>query len=287
VSRLVIVGLMVSAGGLTAVAALREAPSKAPDKQLRTCCGPLLNRAVVPAAPGRPRIAQIGNGTESRITVAVAPGTPSRLGLEQYIDRGTTYKFLMIKGLPEGFSVSAGFATRNTWVVSFNDIQNLEITAPNDFNGAVTLEIALMKTNDGQPDFYYVDVMTRSADRAIAQAQPDNQLPTSAWNRPEQDPAPVPRPSFTAPPPEEEAILTRASAFLRKADVAAARLLYETLALKGSARAAFALGQTYGPDFLKGLGVQRLSNIDTAKKWYRKAMELGSREAEILLSTLN
>jgi hypothetical protein len=290
VSRLAIMGLMICAGGLTAVAALRENPAPAQGQQPdRTCCGHLLSRAVMPpSAHNLPRVAQAGQGNEPRISVAVVPGVSSRLGLEQYIDGRTAYKFVMIKGLPPGFSMSAGFPTRNTWVVSFNDVQNLQLTAPGDFKGSVTLEVAFMKMNEDQPDFYYVDVLTRSTDRAAVRPQQENQVPTSAWNRPEQEPAPAPRRSLTqAPPAEEEALLTRAMELLRKADVAAARLLYETLAVKGSARAAFAMGQTYDPDFLKGIGVQRLANVETARRWYKKAMELGSREAEIMLSTLN
>ena len=287
VFRGMIMGLMVCVGGLTAVASLRENPSPPPGAQGRTCCGPLLNRVVMPAARGLPKVAQAGQGNEPRISVTVVPGVTSRLGLEQYINGRTAYKFMMIKGLPSGFSMSAGFPTRNTWVVSFNDIQNLQITAPSDFKGSVKLEVVFIKMNDDQPDFYYVDVLARPTEQAVHALQ-DNQLPTSAWHQSDQEPSPVPRRSLTqSPPPEEEALLTRAMELLRKADVAAARLLYETLAMKGSARAAFAMGQTYDPVFLKGIGVQRLANVETAKKWYKKAIELGSHEAEIMLSTLN
>lgn len=287
VSSLIVLGALVSAGLPVGAAPRQDMPAARDVEESAPCCGPIFGQrrpAPVPMARGEIAQASHGGANDVRISVAVAPGVSSRLGLEQYIDARAAYKFAMIKGLPVGFSMSAGFPTKNTWVVSFNDIPSLQVTAPADFKGPVTLEIVFMKVNEEQPDFYYVDIMNRATATAPSS---ENRIPTSAWNRPEPELAPVaPRmPQISSS--EEDVVLKRAMEFLRKADVSAARLIYENLANKGSARAAFAMGQTYDPDFLKGIGVQRLAHLETAKKWYNKAKDLGSHEAEIMLSTLD
>jgi TPR repeat protein len=104
--------------------------------------------------------------------------------------------------------------------------------------------------------------------------------------------APPPQPVRTASPAsisrdDESAGMQRAEQFLKNADIAGARLMFENLALRGSAQAAFAMGQTYDPEFLKTLVVQGLRpDVEQAKSWYRKALELGSPEASGRLSAL-
>jgi TPR repeat protein len=86
---------------------------------------------------------------------------------------------------------------------------------------------------------------------------------------------------------DESAGMQRAEQFLKNADIAGARLMFENLALRGSARAAFAMGQTYDPEFLKTMAVNGLRpDVEQAKSWYRKALELGSPEASGRLSAL-
>jgi TPR repeat protein len=82
--------------------------------------------------------------------------------------------------------------------------------------------------------------------------------------------------------------MERAEQFLANADIAGARLLYETLAMKGSARAAFAMGQTYDGRFLRNIQLQGLRpDPAEARKWYGLAIELGSTDAESWLAALN
>jgi TPR repeat protein len=86
---------------------------------------------------------------------------------------------------------------------------------------------------------------------------------------------------------EEEYEMQRARALIENADIAAARLIYEAMAFKGSAPAAFAMGQTFDPDFLRNFTVGGLKpDIARAKKWYKKAVELGSSEAQNRLAAL-
>jgi hypothetical protein len=76
--------------------------------------------------------------------------------------------------------------------------------------------------------------------------------------------------------PEEDKLLARANDLMQRGDITGARLLYEHLALRGSALGAFALAQSYDPKHLKKLYVRGLAPDEKqANYWYRKAAELG------------
>jgi TPR repeat protein len=86
---------------------------------------------------------------------------------------------------------------------------------------------------------------------------------------------------------EEDEALSRAQELIKRGDVSSARLLYEDLALSGSALGALALARTYDPDFLRSIGAFGMRpDLDLARKWYSKASELGNGEASRRLSEL-
>lgn len=76
--------------------------------------------------------------------------------------------------------------------------------------------------------------------------------------------------------PEEDQLLQRASALMKRGDVTGARLLFEHLALRGSALGAFALAQSFDPRHLNKIYVRGLTGDQKqADYWYRRAAELG------------
>jgi uncharacterized protein YjbI with pentapeptide repeats len=93
---------------------------------------------------------------------------------------------------------------------------------------------------------------------------------------------------FTAQPQgpltlaEEDALLRKGAELMKDRRVSAARLCFASLAARGSARAAFAMGQTYDPAFLESLGIAGGVEPDAAiaKQWYDKAAKLGARSGE-------
>ncbi len=93
-----------------------------------------------------------------------------------------------------------------------------------------------------------------------------------------------------APPPISAAhreMLNRAWALLQNNDVAAARLIYKKLANANVAEAAFQLGQTYDPGFLKTIPIAGLQpNPALAQQWYQRAAALGHAAAASRLSKL-
>jgi TPR repeat protein len=83
------------------------------------------------------------------------------------------------------------------------------------------------------------------------------------------------------------AYLERARALVKANDIAAARLIFTRLASNGIAEAAFELGQTYDPDFLRTIHVAGLEpDPELARQWYTRAAALGNADAQSRLATL-
>jgi TPR repeat protein len=107
-------------------------------------------------------------------------------------------------------------------------------------------------------------------------------------------PAAVPAvvaPTAVTPSSEPRASTAETAALLVQGDslfgvgvVTSARLFYERAADAGNGEAALRLGETYDPNFLERARLRAVSG-DTAAAifWYRRALELGVAEAEILL----
>jgi hypothetical protein len=88
--------------------------------------------------------------------------------------------------------------------------------------------------------------------------------------------------------PQEIAMLvSRGEDYLTNGDLASARLLLRRAAAAGSANAALALGATFDPLVIRRLGaIGAEPDIARARKWYQKAIELGSTAASRQLATL-
>ena len=87
--------------------------------------------------------------------------------------------------------------------------------------------------------------------------------------------------------PSDLAYLARARALMKANDIAAARLIFTRLATNGVAEAAFDLGQTYDPDFLRTMHIAGLEpDLEVARRWYTKAAALGNADAQSRLATL-
>lgn len=93
-------------------------------------------------------------------------------------------------------------------------------------------------------------------------------------------PAP-PRPNSTDAMSDRQAqLFKRGADFLKDGNVAAARLMLQSVADAGNAQAALLLGATYDPIMLADLGVRGLQpDRVAALAWYRRAQEYGASEA--------
>ena len=82
-------------------------------------------------------------------------------------------------------------------------------------------------------------------------------------------------------------LLARGRTQLANGDVSAARLAFRRAAEGGDAQAALALGGTFDPLVLRSLGaIGVAADPDQARGWYRRAAELGSRDAPQRLNQL-
>ena len=87
--------------------------------------------------------------------------------------------------------------------------------------------------------------------------------------------------------PSDLAYLERARALMKANDVGAARLIFTRLATNGVVEAAFELGQTHDPDFLRTKHIAGLEpDLEVARRWYTKAAALGNADAQSRLATL-
>jgi TPR repeat protein len=91
----------------------------------------------------------------------------------------------------------------------------------------------------------------------------------------------------TQPQFDVEQLLDRGDQLLALGDVASARLFYRLAAKQGSAKGAMAMASTYDPVYLERIGfVGARPSPAEAIKWYRQAIDMGDRGAEVQLREL-
>jgi hypothetical protein len=81
---------------------------------------------------------------------------------------------------------------------------------------------------------------------------------------------------------EEKArgLFEKGEARLGNGDVIGARMFFKKAADAGDAQAANAMGATYDPDLFSSMRVQGMRpDVEMARQWYRRAMELGSKDS--------
>ncbi len=77
-----------------------------------------------------------------------------------------------------------------------------------------------------------------------------------------------------------EAYLERGQRLIEEGDLTAARSFFRRAAESGDPRGALALGMTYDTNYFAELGIRGQQGDDAAAgQWYRKAMDLGSKDA--------
>jgi hypothetical protein len=112
--------------------------------------------------------------------------------------------------------------------------------------------------------------------------RPTNSLPVVVKSAATPETAPNP----PGPTSGEIAVMvSRGDALLARGDVTAARLFYRQGADGGDGTAALRLGETYDPAFLARAGLSGVGgSAKDAQSWYRRARDLGDRDAALLLT---
>jgi type II secretory pathway predicted ATPase ExeA len=123
--------------------------------------------------------------------------------------------------------------------------------------------------------------------RDLPQGRPEPQPTEPEVLAPGEPPTPFHVAETTQPQFDVDRLLDRGDQLLALGDVASARLFYRLAAKKGSAKGAMAMGSTYDPVYLERIGfVGARPNPAEAIKWYRQAIDMGDRGAEVQLREL-
>ena len=199
-------------------------------------------------------------------------------------------RFIVVRGVPKEHSLSDGFRGGEAWFIPMDDDKGpVLLSSPPGFQGSLRLEITFYKDLSAGPlGNTLLTVNVRPAE--VAQNGAGKLNPMAAART-------KPQPSGQANEPgssgiqvtavEETELLRRGADLLRHGDVAAARLIFHDLAKRGSGKAARAMGESHDPVFLRRLFTAGLQpNVDEAKRWYQKALEMGDTEAAKRLAAL-
>ncbi len=224
---------------------------------------------------------------EIKQQLAGAPGeeVPLHLDLPAQPAPGeaTGMGFVRILGLPPTFSLNRGFAARGAWAVSLSEASALTLSAPANFEGTLVLTVELVRDENTAPLRWQVQITLVARPGSSPQTPAMATLaPASPAGTQQQKPAESIGSMKAAKPllAASRAQMDRAKQLLQENDVAAARLIFKRLAESGVAEAAFAMAQTYDPEFLKTIPTAGLQpDTAQARKWYERAAVMGNASA--------
>jgi len=235
------------------------------------------------AAAQQPQRATIYVGS----TILVEPAIATPLAIQVApLDAAPKNHFVRIRGLPaaatlsEGHSISAG-----SWAVPLVGLPNLKITVPIASQGRFNVAVSFVSV-DGTvlDDAKIVLVVGANNLGSNEPSQPENTSTAVASLGPS-----APTPAERVSPERQQALGLHAKGQeqLERGNVSAARMFFRRAAESGLAQSALALAGTYDPDELAKLKVIGLQpDLAEARKWYEKARELGSIEANARLKRL-
>ncbi len=189
--------------------------------------------------------------------IAVPAGT-SEIALPIAIDAGggaiDSLKIL-VADLPDGVSLNRGLRARDgTWTLRPQELNGLLLTLPST---ASTAQINVALVSEGVQVARLNPTLTIEAvtDLKVSLGKDDS---------------------------EEKArgLFEKGEARLGNGDVIGARMFFKKAADAGDAQAANAMGATYDPDLFNTLQVRGMRpDVELARQWYRRAMDLGSKDS--------
>ena len=212
--------------------------------------------------------------------------------------------YLLIRNLPEGVSVSAGMATGHIRVVPLHEVPTLRLISKPSVNAQFQLKFRLIgRDNRLLAETTATVKLSPIQDvAALAPVAPEVPKPLGA-QKPQEGPKPqeVPKPPEVQKPqvpsgpqagaepltPRAEAVLlARGQEVMQQGGIAAARLIFQALATRGSAAGALALARSYDPAYVVPSAVAPELSLTEARKWYERAAELGDPDAKRRLAEI-
>ncbi len=183
-----------------------------------------------------------------------------------------------ITDLPQGARLNRGKPTADgSWFIEPDETAGLTLRLP-DTAEADRLSIALV-TGMGRP---LARATPRIEPRSEPRPEPKPSSATEREARPDAQQAEPTSSPFGKNRVEDIArvLFERGEARLAEGDVIGARMFFTKAAAEGDAQAAIAIGATYDPSLFQSLEVRGMKpDLQMARHWYRRAIELGSKDA--------
>jgi hypothetical protein len=196
--------------------------------------------------------------------------------------------FILIRNIPAGITISSGMFTGKVWIVSLQDAADLQLTSAPDMTGDFTLDFFLIGSGNKllAKDAAALVLQSRQSTGAVNTAsEPPEETNLQTRTELAETPQSLTLPAL--PQEEEDVLLQRGEELLQEGGIAAARLIFEELASRGSGKGAFALAQTYDPAFIPLSQTSAVKpDVDEAMKWYQRAAIYGNAEAKQRLAAL-
>jgi hypothetical protein len=244
----------------TTAAATTPSPAASP--------APVQEAAVAPMPETvRPKadieLPPIGLALPDSISAEAGQETPFAIAIDE-ADTLPSRSIIAIRGLPEGVTFSSGRPYGETeWTLRPDEIGDLSFTLPATASGERSLNVELVAA-DGT---------------TIASA--------STTLRISSDPIAVAK-QVAEDGPRIDELMAHGQKMIEVGYLAGARGYFRRAADAGSAEAAFALGTTYDPAFIKEIGAQGIKpDMAQARVWYEQAEKLGDKDAQAKLLELD
>ncbi len=199
-------------------------------------------------------------------------------------DASVEFTFLMFRGLPEGIKLSSGFQSGRVFIVSIKERSGLALIPPVDYSGQFPLQVLLYRGSGNSPMEHTISVSIAGAgDNTRETVQPSVTASLQPADKQQQAEA-----TAKLSADHEAEMMAQGQNHVQTGNIVFARLIFEDLAVQGSANGAFALAQTYDPQFLQNIQIVGLEpDFDKAKEWYQKAAQLGSQLASERLAAID
>jgi Bacterial SH3 domain len=251
---------MMTQGAEAAPPAPAPAPAPAPVAAQQASIAPMPETVL---AKGNIEMPPVALALPDSITAEAGQETPFGLAIDE-ADTLPSRSIIAIRGLPEGASFSSGRPYGETeWTLRPDEIGDLRFTLPATATGVRALNVELVAA-DGRT------IATASTRLEIAED------PGAAAKQRAED------------APRIDELMAHGDKMIEVGYLAGARSYYRRAADAGSGEAAFAMGTTYDPSFIKEIHAQGIKpDMNQARVWYERAKELGSKDAHAKLLELD
>jgi hypothetical protein len=182
---------------------------------------------------------------------------------------------LLVNGLAQGTHLSSGVPVSEAgWELPLHNFAGVYVYAPKEFIGVMNGVIDLLSPGKRIIDSRAVRLEWIAKADSLQPAKP-------ATSEPNINGVAV----KPIDPDEVASLMQRGRDLLRNGDISLAQLAFQRLANAGIAEGALALANTYDPRYLAEHHFIGIAGDETkARNWYQRARELGSAEADLILT---